>query len=744
MRGWLALRRRDPRRWGWDKPAAFFGGLATIYLALASPIETFSAFLLAVHMTEHMLLMMVAAPLVWLGEPVFPLLRGVPRPIRAVWLAPLFRSPARAPHADMGQPSRDGAGGADRGDLALARAGGLRFGAAPARLALLATCLLFRGGAALLVSRRAAVSGAAELVDLAAAPLFAAGRRAKHDSLGAIHVCTAAALFALPGDPADCGGLGPGGSGARRRGHVAVRFGGVLDPAVLDRGPLALSAAAGLRLAAPEGFFAPPARELPRASISRRRFDLLRLPAIGPFLKWRHARLALQIPVAILAVAVIADGLFGPQVGAMNLAGVLPWIHWRGLLVVGLLVAGNLFCLGCPFLLPRMLARCFLPAGRSWPRWLRNKWLAVALLALFLWSYEAFSLWDSPRWTAWIAVGYFVAALVVNGFFRGAAFCKYVCPIGQFNFVQSLISPLEVKVREPDVCASCATKECIRGTGGGHGGIPGCELKLYQPRKQGNLDCTFCLDCVHACPHDNVGILAIAPGAELARDGFRSGIGHFSRRADLAALVLVLTFGAFANAAGMVGPIVDWEAHWTALFGWRSSLIAISLFYFAALVVAPSIAVGGAALLGRWWSGEKASGLAVAVRYAYAFVPLGFAMWLAHYLFHFLTSCAAIIPTTQRFAADLGWTFLGAPQWSCSCCAAGMEWLPRLEIAILDVGLLASLYVAYRIAIRPAGPTRAALKSLVPWTLVIGALFAVGVWIVLQPMQMRGMLPPPR
>src|SRR5262249_38676132 len=80
-------------------------------------------------------------------------------------------------------------------------------------------------------------------------------------------------------------------------------------------------------------------------------FDLLRVPLLGRFLKWRHARLALQFPLLLLTGLVIIDGLYGPQVGALNLAGVLPWIHWRGLLIIGLLAAGNVFCMGCPFLL---------------------------------------------------------------------------------------------------------------------------------------------------------------------------------------------------------------------------------------------------------------------------------------------------------------------------------------------------------------------------------------------------------
>ena len=44
--------------------------------------------LLQVHMIQHLLLMMVAPPLLWLGAPLFPLLRGLPRPIRTYWVAP--------------------------------------------------------------------------------------------------------------------------------------------------------------------------------------------------------------------------------------------------------------------------------------------------------------------------------------------------------------------------------------------------------------------------------------------------------------------------------------------------------------------------------------------------------------------------------------------------------------------------------------------------------------------------------
>ncbi len=74
------------------QPCAFCGGLAVLYLALASPIEPFAVLLLQVHMLQHLLLMMAVPPLCWLGEPMLPLLRGLPQPVRRYWVLPLLRS----------------------------------------------------------------------------------------------------------------------------------------------------------------------------------------------------------------------------------------------------------------------------------------------------------------------------------------------------------------------------------------------------------------------------------------------------------------------------------------------------------------------------------------------------------------------------------------------------------------------------------------------------------------------------
>jgi cytochrome c oxidase assembly factor CtaG len=92
--GWLRLHTQVPQRCGAGRLAAFLGGLAAIAVALGSPLHALGAQLLQAHMLQHLLLMMVAPPLLWLGTPLLPLLQGLPRGILRTCIGPLFAWPA--------------------------------------------------------------------------------------------------------------------------------------------------------------------------------------------------------------------------------------------------------------------------------------------------------------------------------------------------------------------------------------------------------------------------------------------------------------------------------------------------------------------------------------------------------------------------------------------------------------------------------------------------------------------------
>jgi len=671
LRGWLRGRRLLRDQHDALRLAAFMASLIVLFLATESPLDAFDTLFLSAHMTQHLLLMMIAPPLLLLSNPLLPMLRGLPKGFVKECLGPFL----------TWKPLK-----------------------------------LFFGWLVSPIPAFVVFALSTVLWHLPVLYELALSSPAWH---GLQHACFfwSGVIFWWPV-------IQPGPGKPRWPKWMAIPYllfadilntllsvvfvfsGHLLYPSygIVRAGNLSAledQSLAGLMMWIPGsvvylvpafilvmGLFTSARMETTTAPERVRRTKPQASPAWS-----RHAplfRRAAQAVLLLLAIAVIFDGFRGQQVAALNLAGVLPWIHWRALSMLALLAVGNLFCLACPFMLVRDAARKFISPKFRWPHALRNKWLSAGLIALYLWAYEAFSLWDSPWLTAWLITGYFAVAVLIDSFFRGATFCKYVCPIGQYHFVVSLVSPREIAVKDKATCQRCHTYDCIRGNEKSRG----CELYLFQPKKASNLDCTFCLDCVKACPHDNVGLLAVTPGKTLLSDAYRSSIGRLSKRTDLVALVLLLVFGAFVNAAGMVSPVMMWEHGVHARLGVHAMPFIVGGFVVIGAMLLPIATFRLCSVFNR--------NIELARRLVFSLVPLGVSMWAAHLLFH---------------AASV-WTM------------APVAWL---QVVILEAGLLFTLYTAWRIA-------KSSTMIFLPWASVACALFASGIWIFFQPMQMRGMM----
>ena len=469
--------------------------------------------------------------------------------------------------------------------------------------------------------------------------------------------------------------------------------------------------------------------------------NLLAQPVIGAFLRWRHARLALQGVLLVVAIAVVLHGLLGPQLAPRNLATVLTSIHWRGFLIVAIAVVGNLFCTACPMVLARDVGRRFFHPALRWPRRLRGKWLGLALLVGVLFWYELFDLWAQPRATAWLVLAYFGLAIVVDVLFSGASFCKHLCPIGQFNFAASTMSPTELRVVDRETCRSCQTSDCIKGRfdgpakAGPHVLVQrGCELGLFLPMKVGNLDCTMCLDCVHACPHDNIALATRTPGAELIEWGRRSGIGRLGQRMDLAALAVVFTFAALVSAFAMTTPAYAVEQRVAAAVGATSEWPVLAIIFIVGLLVVPAALLGGAGAVTRAIARTGGPLRTPVVRYAYALIPIGFGVWVAHYGFHLLTGLLTIVPVVQSAAIDaFGHAVLGGPAWGWVGLQPGSAF--PLQLGCVVLGAAGSMGLVHAISLRDQ-PSRPALMS-APWLAVVTVIATAALWILSQPMEMR-------
>jgi hypothetical protein len=115
-------------------------------------------------------------------------------------------------------------------------------------------------------------------------------------------------------------------------------------------------------------------------------------------------------------------------------------------------------------------------------------------------------------------------------------------------------------------------------------------------------------------------------------------------------------------------------------------------------------------------------------------------MWGAHLVFHLSTAWSTIWPVVQRGVGDLGAGWLGAPQWRASNQLLSADAVLVFQILLLDAGILLSLYLGWRVTRSYTNRAWDGIRLLAPWAAVAAGLYASGVWMFLQPMQMRGMV----
>jgi hypothetical protein len=186
------------------------------------------------------------------------------------------------------------------------------------------------------------------------------------------------------------------------------------------------------------------------------------------------------------------------------------------------------------------------------------------------------------------------------------------------------------------------------------------------------------------------------------------------------------------------------EQQLAGLLNTNSEALVLGLIYLGGAVVAPLLLVYLAAWLSRVLTrggpNRNISLNRLVMRHAYSFVPLGFAIWFAHYLFHFLIGAMTIVPAFQTFfQRTLQWPILGEPNWQLA--TVGVPTVATIQMwqsIITYGGLLAAVALSLQAATTAQQDRRRALIEALPWLIVlIGLALASGATFLL-PMEMRG------
>jgi hypothetical protein len=184
----------------------------------------------------------------------------------------------------------------------------------------------------------------------------------------------------------------------------------------------------------------------------------------------------------------------------------------------------------------------------------------------------------------------------------------------------------------------------------------------------------------------------------------------------------------------MVSPVYALQRWLAGVLHLQREAPGLGLIFVFFLVVEPVLLFGLAAWLSKKWGGSQEGIIPLAMRHAYGLVPLGFAVWLSHYSFHFLTGFFTFIPVAQSALVSAGWPILGSPRW-------GLVGLPQsavypLELGFLGLGLLGSLLVSYRLSEEGSAPRTG--MSFAPWAVLSVMIWIAAMWLMSQPMEMRG------
>lgn len=447
-----------------------------------------------------------------------------------------------------------------------------------------------------------------------------------------------------------------------------------------------------------------------------RRLDLLRWPWVRRLLKARWPQLVVRGGLLAGFLLAILAGWLGTPVGNRNFAIVAVWIAWWAVLIlVAVPFLGRAWCSVCPIPLPGEWAQqggLLAPTGgpgwgvqRPWPRRLRSIWLqnlGFTILALF-----SAVILTRPSVTAAVLAGMLLLAFLLSLRYERRAFCRYLCPVGGFIGLYAQAAPLELRVKDPALCASHTEKACYWGNGEGYG----CPWGVFPVGMVRNNVCGLCFECLRTCEYENLALNLRPFGSDLAQ---RRGA-----KLDEAFKAFIMLGSALVYAAVFLGP-------WAGLkeAAYRLGSPAWGVYALVLLGLTWGLLPGVFALLMAATRPQRVAVRRAVAAQAYALVPVGLAAWAAFSL-GFIGASAGYLPPAFGDPFGWGWNLLGLAERSWHLAFAG-EVLPAAQALLLGLGLWGSVRAARAIAHSHAMPRTA-------WPAALyAALFAGGMlWLLL-------------
>ena len=390
------------------------------------------------------------------------------------------------------------------------------------------------------------------------------------------------------------------------------------------------------------------------------KFELTRFPLIKNVLKNRYPQLVVFVLMLAGFLFAIVAGLVGTPVGSHNFSIVFVWIAWWAILIlVAVPFFGRGWCGVCPIpVVGDWLQRgAVLEPAKKTPRWLnlrvpakfRNMWtqnISFTLVALF-----SSVILTTPVVTSVVLAAMLFLAIGLSMVFERRAFCRYLCPVGGFIGLYAQTAPLELRVKNKNVCAQCVGKPCYNGSDLGSG----CPWDVFPGGLTKNTYCGLCMECIRTCPHDNIALNLRPFSADLAKP---------SAKLDETFKAFIMLGAALVYAYVLMGSngavkLAAYSVFSPAWFGYAAGFLAV-IFGLLPGLFWLSVKFGD---IKKSPTGKQFATAATAL------IPLGLMFWVAFSLSFVLTNATYIFAAISD-PLGLGWNLFGT---------AATAWQPMLS-----------------------------------------------------------------
>ena len=172
---------------------------------------------------------------------------------------------------------------------------------------------------------------------------------------------------------------------------------------------------------------------------------------------------------------------------------------------------------------------------------------------------------------------------------------------------------------------------------------------------------------------------------------------------------------------------------WQGLLAWleravgtNNDAVTFTITFIIAMALPVALMALTALAAGRLNGASLARNFAL---FGYAIIPLDVAGHVAHNLFHLFAEGKAVWFTALLLVGQQG------SEESPALLATGV--IQVLQYILVALGILGSLYAAYRIARSNFGTTQMTWRTFTPYAAVIALLGAINVYLFILPMAMR-------